>query len=241
MALYQIQQEILKCMQGQAANPEILPQKAQDELSVYYSLVVSSLSSLMQNIYPLCYKILEASWNELMIQYQNKYPSKSAIYNKLAADFHKLLAEPAVQEKYNYPNYLSELALYEWTELEIYNAPNIQATTKLTPVHQVLQFTYPLTAIVQYLKTSEDSIEEIQTTDIEEEAQISFFYRDETSLKNRSFVLTPASLFVVQAIGSGKGLEEIHTSFCEQFNLQVDIQAINQLQKDLQAANILID
>lgn len=241
MALYQIQQEILKSMQGQETDPQILPAQTQEELSIYYSLVLSSLSSLMQNIYPLCYKLLEPNWNEIMIQYQNKYPSKSAVYNKLAADFHKLLAQPAVQEKYNYPNYLSELAVYEWTELEIYNAPNIQATTKLTPVHQIQQFTYPLTAIVQYLKTSEEDIESIRVTDIEEEAQISFFYRDETSLKNRSFVLTPASLFVVQAIGSGKGLEEIHKSFCDQFNMQVDIEAIKQLQKDLQAANILID
>lgn len=236
---YEIQQEILKYMQGQPADPAILPTKSQDELSVYYSLVVSSLSSLMKNIYPLCYKILENDWHKIMVQYQNNYPSKSPIYNRLAADFHKLLASPEFTEKY--PNYLSDLALHEWTDVMIYNSPNKQATSKLTPVHQVHKFSFPVSQIVQYLKTTEDSIEEIRITDLEEEPEIIFFYRDEKSLNNRSFSLSETSLFVVQAIGSGKGLEEIHKDFNAAFKLDVKQEAIQGLINDLQVANILLD
>lgn len=239
MALYQVQQEILKYMQGQSVDPQILSVKTQDELSIYYSLVVSSLSSLMHNIYPLCYKILQEDWDAIMIQYQNNYPSKSPIYNRLAADFHKLLTQKDFKEKY--PNYLSDLALHEWTDAIIYNSPNQKQTSRLTPVHQVHKFTFPVSQIVQYLKTTEDPMEEIRITDLEEEPEIIFFYRDEISLKNRSFVLAPTSLFVIEALSSGKGLEEIHKDFMAHFNIEVSIDSIKKLLNDLQLAHILLD
>lgn len=236
MKLYDIQQEIQKFMQGQPAN---LPEQTKSELSVYYSLVLSSLRSLMQNIYPLSRKIIAEDWDDLMIQYQNKYPSSSAIYNRLAADFYKLLTETEIAAKY--PNYLSDLARYEWTEVLIHNSPNIKANSKLTPVHQIEEFNYPITQIIDYLKNTEDDIETIRLTDIEEEKQIIFFYRDHQSLKNRNFVVSPTTLYVLEAIGSGKELEEIHQSFCAHFGLNIEFSALEKLTKDLQESNILID
>ncbi|MDD9899207.1 MAG: putative DNA-binding domain-containing protein [Candidatus Melainabacteria bacterium] len=234
--VYQLQQEIQKFMLGQ---PTELPEQTKSELSVYYSLVVSSLSSLMQNIYPLSRKIIGEDWDDLMRHYQNNYPSKSAIYNRLAADFYKLLSEEDLAE--NFPNFLSDLARYEWTEVLIHNSPDLAASSKLTPVHKIEKFSYPVTQVIEYLKTTEDDIESLRQTDIEEESEIVFFYRDHESLKNRSFVLSNTTLFVIEAIGSGKGLEEIHQSFCAHFGLKIELSALEKLIGDLQEANILID
>jgi hypothetical protein len=231
--LYNIQQEIFNYLRAKPVDTEVLDTKAQDELSVYQSLVLNGVEALLENIYPYCYKILQADWEAIVESYVAQYPSQSPIYNQQAKDFPLFLASPEFSNLYNYPNYLSELALYEWTELEVYNA--------ITPIRKTLKLKYHITQVIQYLQTTDDPISEIRSTDIEEEPEIILLYRNPESCKARFFKLPETTLFVIQSIEAGLSSEMIHSQFCREFQMQVPLSAIETLLKELKNIGILLE
>lgn len=239
-SLYQIQQEILNYLHNKTVNAKVLDSSTQEDLSVYQTLVLNSMEEMIESIYPFTYKILEDNWSEIISLYAALYPSRSPIYNHLAKDFAKFLASKEFTEKYNYPNYLAELAEYEWTDLEIYNALDLVAENDVNPVHKILQCKFPITEILHYLKTSEDDIAAIRETDIEEAEEIVLVYRDSETCNTRFFKLSKAVYLILEGLKQGQDLPAIQTKYFENFGQRLESAPLKQLIEDLKKINILI-
>ncbi len=240
--LYNIQQEIFNYLYRKPVDASILTPKAQDELSIYQSLILNGAEALLENIYPFCYKLLADNWEAIIELYHQHYPSTSAIYNQQAKFFPEFLASEIFKQHFSYPNYLAELALYEWTELEVHNALDIQPESgKLTPIHRILELQYPITQVIEYLKSDSDSLEEMRSTDVEEEAEIVFLYRDHKSCKARFFKLSVNTLFVIQALKQEQSPESIQADFNHKFNQNVSINEIKSLVQQLINLGILLE
>lgn len=240
--LYDIQQEIFNYLYDKQVDTAVLNIKTQDELSIYKSLVLSGAEALLESIYPYCYTILADNWDAIIESYSANYPSKSPIYNHQARSFSEFLASKNFTDNYNYPNYLSELALYEWTDLELHNAIDQEPKAHcLTPIYKILELKHPITQVIEYLKTTEDTIEEIRSTDIEEEPEIIFLYRDLVSCKTRFFKLSETTLFVIKSLEMKLDSKTIHEQFCRSFNMELSIEAIEILLKELKNIGILLE
>ena len=240
--LYDIQQEIFNYLYGKQVNSAVLNTRTQNELSVYRSLVLDGAEALLESIYPYCYRILADNWEAIIESYTTNYPSSSPIYNHQARKFPEFLASEAFTKHYSYPNYLAELALYEWTELELHNALDMEAGAhQLTPLRKILELKYPITQVIEYLKSTDEPIEEIRSTDIEEETEIVFLYRDQESCKTRFFKLSGATLFVIKSLEAGLDTQTIHENFCKGFNMELKIAAIETLLEELKNIGILLE
>jgi hypothetical protein len=68
------------------------------------------------------------------------------------------------QDKYDPPNFLHELALVEWTEIELRNS----SEKKL----QQLKLNYPITNIRLLMKECPEEIDELKTADVDKEPEI---------------------------------------------------------------------
>ncbi len=241
-SLYDIQQEIFNYLYDKPADATVLNSKAQNELSIYRTLVLNGAEALLESIYPHCYRILADNWESIIESYTANYPSRSPIYNHQAQKFSEFLASETFTANYNYPNYLAELALYEWTELELHNALDLPPLSHhLTPINKILELKYPITQVIEYLKTTGDSIEEIRSTDIEEESEIIFLYRDQESCKTRFFKLSETTLFVLRSLEAELSSKAIHDQFCKSFNIDLSLEAIETLLKELKNIGILLE
>lgn len=243
-SLYQIQQEILNYLQNKPVDAQVLNTETQNELSVYQSLVLNSIEELMESIYPFCYKILEDNWTDLIASYAALYPSKSPIYNHLAKDFSKFLASEEFNNKYTYPNYLSELAAYEWADLEIYNASSsekLPRTRPLNPIHKIIEFKFPITQILLYLKNTKEDIESIRQTDIEESPEIILIYQDSKTCNTRFFKLSKAVRMILSELNQGEDLSAIQEKYIKIFGQNLKLADLEKLIGDLKKINILIE
>jgi len=215
MSLYQTQQEIFNYFTGKEVNSELVTQNAQEELSIYKSLVLSGLEGLIEKILPFTYKILEDNWRAVIQLYFETCPCASPIYNDAVADFPKFLSTKVFLGKFSYPNYLADLALYEWTNLETYNAPNDDSRAR------VLELKYPILQVIEYLKTTEDEISEIRETDIEAEYEFLLSFRDEKTYDSKFMALDRTSFFVVKALERTSDREKIYIDFKEKFKTEL--------------------
>ncbi len=221
MSLYALQQEIYNYFSGKPVDPQILSSESQDDLSIYRSLIINSMEDLMEKVFPLTYRIIENNWRNIIFDYLQQHLSSSPIFNYLAKDFYVFLASDFFHNKYpDYPNYLAELNLFEWTDLEIYNQKNEIASTLITPIHKILKFKYPITQIMLYLKNTKDPISEIRSTDMEEEPETVCIFRPVQGTDSKSIVLNPGSSFVLYGLAAGKTLDEIYAEFCQKHTIK---------------------
>lgn len=229
--LYNIQQEIFNYLHNKPVDRKVLNTKAQDELSIYHSLVLDGIEALLESIYPYSYKILEPDWEAIIEAYVSEYPSHSPIYNQQAKDFYLFLKSPEFLNQYSYPNYIAELACYEWAELEM----------QITPIHRILELKYPITQVIEYLKTTDDSISEIRSTDIEEDPEIMLIYHDRKLCKARFFKLSEATLFIIQSLKAGLSNETMQSHFCTKFGMKLPLNTIETFLKELKNIGILLE
>jgi len=239
--LYQTQTEILNYFTGKAVDAKLLSEKTQEEMSIYKSLILSSLEGLIAKILPYTYKILENQWRKIIQNYYENFPSTSPIYNDAVRKFPDYLASEVFKDSFSYPNYLSELALYEWTSLETYNAPNDSKP-------KVLELKFPISQVTEYLRTTEDDISEIRETDIEEEDEFLLSFRDKKSQDSKFISLDRTSLFVVKALELTNDQEKIYIDFKKKFSDELKNQdesslrnAFDSLVKTLNNNKILLE
>ncbi len=265
-SLATIQTEILKYFQGKETNPDVLSRETLDELAIYKSLVINSMKDYIEKVFQCSYLLLQKDFQEIIQDYLELYPSKSPIFFLLAKDFPTFIASDFFQNKYNPPNFLAELALYEWSEVEVQNSANRpvakvkleqkqvshkdlfqEETTslQLNPVYRILNLKYPISQIKVLIKnSSEADLHELRNANVEEEGEKLIIFRDSESCKTRFFTLAEAPLFIIEAFRAQNSEEEIFKMLCSKFNLEAN--AVNKSDYDslileLKKNNILLE
>ena len=245
-SLYEAQQEIKKLFLGKEVDSSILSDSVCEELKIYKSLVLSSIQSLLKNIYPLCYKFLETKWSDITLLYIEIYPSDSAVFNHAAKDFPEFLNSEHFKAKFPELTepYLAELALYEWLELEIYHyeeTPEANADLALALVEAscVCPFSMPITEIVASinenfsdLEITKTKIQEILTQHNQQISQV-LIYRSDDDFRVHFLKLAPTTAFVITLIENGCNFDEICLKTIEQ--LKIPEEHHTKIKKDLKA------
>lgn len=243
-SLYEAQQEIKKLFLGKEVDPSILSDSVCEELKIYKSLVLSSIQSLLKNIYPLCYKFLETKWSDITLLYIETYPSDSAVFNHAAKDFPEFLNSEPFKAKFSglTEPYLAELALYEWLELEIYHYEEMEehnSELSLVEASCVCPFSMPITEIVASINENFSDLEmtktKIQEILAQHNHQISqvLIYRSDDDFRVHFLKLAPTTAFVITLIDEGCDFDEICLKTIEQ--LKISEEHHPKIKKDLKA------
>jgi hypothetical protein len=164
LRLGNIQNEILKYFQGEKFNPEFLDAAALDDLAIYKSLTISAFEEYLENIFPGTYSLIQDRVSEIIKDYLERHLSVSAVYYESARAFPEFIKGDFFQDKYDPPNFLYELALVEWTEIELRNSSDEQS--------QQLKLNYPITKIKLLMKECPEEIDELKTADVDKEPEI---------------------------------------------------------------------
>jgi len=224
MSLQKTQEQILNYFFArESVDQKVLSLEVQDELAIYKSLIITSLEELLEKIYPFCTKVIREQFREIVLDYFQQCPCKSAIYIELAKDFASFLASEFFRNKYHYPSYLAQLAEYEWIEVELFNKEDASSTKslQLNPISQLKSFQYPITAIINFIKETEDQ-QELASTDVEPEEEAIFIYRDPESLLIRFFQLPVSAYFIIERLKQNQDLEKIFQDYCRSFSISTD-------------------
>jgi hypothetical protein len=190
--LASIQLEIKNYWQGKETN---LSKQAINELSIYKSLVISSIGDLLESVYPLCKQVLEKDWDNIIIQYLENYPSSSPVFNRAAERFPEFLREN------KHPDWLCELAEYEWAELAVEIEPVNSANN-----FRLLNFKYPISEIASHCEERSDEA-------IQPSPEQILVYCDPKTHRCKKLKLTTISALALTAILEGfsddEGLESL--------------------------------
>ncbi len=188
----------------------LLSDTAIQELSIYKSLIVSAIEDLLSNVYPLSKKLIlrdeSKTWDELVLDYIENYPSPYTVFNRAAEFLPEYLAS------HNYPQYLVDLARYEWAELAIVIDKSPNAAFK-TPF-RVIQSRYPLSRIIDLLHQDAE-LDLNCTEDSDNGAEQILLYLDPIELKSKSFSLSPMSALALAGLIEGWEDSEILESLTE--------------------------
>lgn len=176
---------------------KLFTSKVLKRIKLYKKLVLGSFDSVLKSIYPNCYKLLKGNWNNLVQKYIEKFPPNTPILNKVAARFPDFLkSEKKILKKYPF---ISELALYEWKEIEIYEKEDIKSNGKLNPVHEICKFKYPIPSIIENIETKRQRSKEAE----KESSTSVLIYRDPKTLEVRFFELTYGTLVYLELLRLG--------------------------------------
>lgn len=172
-------------------------------LRQYSHMLQTNVDDTLQSVFPITYKILEEDWDELTTHYFWEHPNPS--YQLIEAgrsfpDF--LLQQESLRETFPF---LPELALYEWVEADLLSTPNpvypkniqtnvphtVDALKAFAPVlndvSTLLQFTYPIPAIITLL--DHHPVSELTPQQIQPKMTLLWIYRNNSPYICRFFEL----------------------------------------------------
>ncbi len=196
--LANIQLEIKNYWQGKKTN---LSKQAISELSIYKSLVISSIGDLLESVYPLSKQVLKKDWDNIVIQYLETYPSSSPVFNRAAERF------PEFLRANKHPDWLCELAQYEWAELAVEIEPVNSANN-----FSLLNFKYPISKIVSHCGHSSSSLRAVGEA-IQPNPEQILVYCDPETHHSKKLKLTTITALALTAILEGfsddEGLESL--------------------------------
>ena len=165
-----LQKEILEYFQGKLSGFKLLNESALDDLAIYKSLTINAFEEYLENLFPCTYAIIQLRILEVIQDYLEKYTAKSAIYYQSAKDFPDFIKSIFFIEKYDPPNFLYELALSEWTEIQVRNSPEIQKIR--------LDLDYPISKIKFLITNHPEELDELRQADVDKEAECLEFIRN---------------------------------------------------------------
>ncbi len=212
-SLREIQTEINNYFRHKPVDKSILDDEAILDLTVYHSLVLNSIEEFTENAYPWVYSVLEKQWPKIIEDYVALYPSKSALFYKSVEAFPEFLASEFWKTQYpEYPNYLSELASYEWLELSLYNHHDeffdLGSSYKINSAHRMLASRFPLSALIEIFRSDdEDAIQDLRSSNVEEDAELFLFVRHNGQV--RSLVITQGVADFVSELYSERDWERV--------------------------------
>lgn len=92
-------------------------------LKVYQNLFYNNLNDFLSGIFPVCRRVLTvAVWNRLIASFLKNHQSKTPLFHEVGKEFLDFLettGEIEVELKTVMPDFLFELAHYEWMELAV--------------------------------------------------------------------------------------------------------------------------
>jgi hypothetical protein len=110
---------------------------AVERLTVYGNAYHARLIECLREEYPIVARTVgEEVFDELAVDYLQKYPSRSYTLNELGRSFPRYLAECAAAEEdssESWADFLIDLATLEWTYTVIFDGPGFEGQTLLTP------------------------------------------------------------------------------------------------------------
>jgi len=93
-------------------------------LEAYESLFYNNIDGFFSNLFPVCKQILgESRWHELMREYMAKHQARTPLFHELGEEFMAFLSDE-YEALESDPEFLLELAHYEWVELAISVSPD---------------------------------------------------------------------------------------------------------------------
>lgn len=114
---------------------------------VYQELVFNNVMGFLNQCFPICKSILGEDWQRLGRCFFERYPTHSPYFSEIPMQFVDFLAKfdtPDAQSDWHrpkqedykllVPDYLAELAHYEWLELYVDTLPNLQPKQVMTGV-----------------------------------------------------------------------------------------------------------
>jgi len=175
-----------------------------ERIKIYRELVRSSFHGMSINIYPYTYKLLSKNWNPLLSDFVEKYPPSSPILNKVVEYLPAyLFTRKDLLKKYPF---ISELARYEWLEVEIYEREGEMKKNKilsLNPVHEICTFNYAIPEIVEMIEN-----EQPLGTIYKQKANV-LIYRDPKDFSVRFFELSASTLAFIELLKSGFSIDMV--------------------------------
>ncbi|MBI5730840.1 MAG: putative DNA-binding domain-containing protein [Ignavibacteriales bacterium] len=122
----------------------------------YRELVYNVVDDTLQSAFPLTFSLLsEDQWNEIVHVFFSTHECQSNSVWKMPYEFYLFVEQNDLDIKKKY-NFIEELLLFEWTEIEIYMMPDVQypvfksyggwlgEVIAINPEHKILQFNYPV-------------------------------------------------------------------------------------------------
>jgi hypothetical protein len=180
--LYELQQEILAYLLNLPGDSN-LSEQTQEDLDIYKSLILNNAEKFLATAFELCYSLLKPDWREIVKSYLENFPSSSPIYYMIGSSFYKYLDSEIFKTNFSYPNYLSELALFEWTKIELINSTDDKP-------QKTLNFSFPITEITLFLADPAISSEDKITTDIENDPETVLILREPENFQIKTYLKT---------------------------------------------------
>jgi hypothetical protein len=109
---------------------------AAERLSIYANAYYSRLLECIGANYPILKQSLgEEVFDSFAFEYLQRYPSRSYTLDHLGKRFAQFLAEtrPDDDEEVGWPDFLIDLATFEWTIAKVFDGPGAEGLTLLTP------------------------------------------------------------------------------------------------------------
>ena len=110
---------------------------AAERLSIYANAYYSRLLECMGANYPILKQALgEEVFDSFAFEYLQRYPSRSYTLDDLGKHFAQFLSETRPEEdgeKGGWPDFLIDLATFEWTIAKVFDGPGAEGLTLLTP------------------------------------------------------------------------------------------------------------
>ncbi len=189
-----------------------LPEKAIKRLKVYRDLVKGSFNELLKKIYPNVYKLTKKEWKAILSKYIEAFPPASPMLGKVGEKFPFFLSKQKKLLK-KYP-FITELALYEWLELEIYEKENYSNNAKknliLNPIHKFCKFKYPIPEMIE---------NDLNLKTISTKPTNLLIYRDPNNFKVRFMELSHGTLDYLELVKKNASDKKIIDKLANQYKI----------------------
>lgn len=209
-------------------NEPVLAEIAQDidpkRLKAYESLFFNNLYEFFSNLFPVLKSIVgEERWQEIVREYMVKHRSKTPLFHELGQEF-ILFLQNEFEPQSGDPDYMLELAHYEWVELALTIAeeegfvnpldvaPELDGVYELSPVAYPLAYEWPVHKMT--LENSDEPKPECITTLLA--------FRDEMD-QVQFMELSPVLYELVQAMSDNSEQATVRTllrCLCEDLGLE---------------------
>ena len=232
-------------------DPKLNPRPADVEarrMNIYTELFFNNVEDFISNTYPVLKEIMpEEQWQEMMRDYFSNHLSHTPLFPEMPREFLKYLENE--RDNSNDPDFIYELAHYEWIELALLTSDLdedinwdkidvdgdlLNNTPALSPLAWSLTYQYPVQQI------SEDFIPEEPA----EQPVYLLVYRDQKD-EVHFMELNPVTAMLIQVINDDSNLttKQILESIAEQMNHpdpNVVIEGGMQIMQDLKNRNVIL-
>jgi len=132
--------------------PMSLENIADERMAVYRELFFNNIQETLSSAFPILQQVLQTGqWQALCQKFFAEYRCQTPYLNRVPQEFLHYLQQSGISD----PPWLLELAQWEWTELELFLAPDsdiadaacadmLDAVPILSPLARVHSFTYPV-------------------------------------------------------------------------------------------------